>query len=383
MNTISSAVKQKLEYLSKLPETEYPFISLYMNIHSHELFEQAEKNRIFLKNHLKESEKIIKTENPRDKFESFKNDEKKIMDYLENNLDDRAHGLAIFACDKLGVFECFQSFMPFDNSFVINSFPHLMQLTYQASEYKNTLVVMTDSEFSRIFEIKLGGFIIKETDIKNMVHRFHKAGGWSQLRYQRHIGSQVHHHYKEVANVITELLDKENYEIVILIGQEDEVKLFQLDLPKRVNLKVIQTNHIQMKENIDEIMKVIVNNLRKEEGKRKFKLIKDIIDKASSGDNKCLLMQDTINAANQGKIMTLAAVKNRAYTGWKCDGCLYTKKDDSAGYCPECKKDMRQTDLAEEAVRLTLKNDGTVEIAENEAAAELEKYEGIAAYLRY
>lgn len=383
MGVINTGIKQKIENLSKLPETDYPFISLYMNIHSHELFEQAEKNRIFLKDFFQKSADQIKTHDGKEKLKSFKADEDKIRNYINISLDSRAHGLAIFACDKLGIFETFQSLMPFDNNIVIDSFPHLKQLAYQASEYKNAIVIMLDAKYSRIFNIRLGGFVMNELDTSSLVHRFHKEGGWAQMRYQRHIENQVHHHYKEIADIITQFMDKEHYENIVLIGQDHEVKMFQLDLPKRANLKVIDINSLQRGANINEILEVVIRDLREEENKRKFSTVEDIINKAQGGGYETIGIQDTIELAKEGRIRVLTVVRDLTYNGWKCGDCLYISKDQHHAGCPECNGNTKQTDLVEEAIKLTYKNSGTVELVENEAAVELEKHEGMGAYLRY
>ncbi|OGI03035.1 MAG: hypothetical protein A2104_01825 [Candidatus Melainabacteria bacterium GWF2_32_7] len=383
MGAHSNVIKQKLEYLSKLPETDYPFISLYMNIHSHQLFEQAEKNRIFLKDSFGKSFNQLKSESNRDKWVTFLNDEKKIIDYINNNLDSRAHGVAIFACNRMGIFEVFQSLMPFDNNFIIDTFPHLRQLAYQIDEYENTLVIMLDSKYSRIFNVKLGGFVINELDTESMVHRFHEQGGWAQARYERHIGSQIHHHYEEVAKIAIEFLDKEHYENVILIGQHHEIKMFQLDLPKRVNMKVIDIDSLQRRENINDILKTITENLRQTEKTRELDTVKDIIEKTQGGGVETLGMQDTIELAKQGRVGVLATVRDLVFNGWKCGECLYVSKDQHHGACPVCNGDMKETDLVEEAIKLTYKNGGLVELVENEAAVELKKHGGIGAYLRY
>ncbi|EKE03515.1 MAG: eRF1 protein [uncultured bacterium] len=383
MGTHSDVIRQKLEYLSKLPETEYPFISLYMNIHSHQLFEQAEKNRIFLKDAFGKSLDQLKQQESRDKWTTFLDDQKKITNYIDTNLDSRAHGVAIFACEKLGIFETFQSLMPFDNSFIIDSFPHLRQLAYQMDEYENTLVIMLDSKYSRIFNIKLGGFVINEIDTESMVHRFHEQGGWAQARYERHIEDQIHHHYKEVAEIATEFLDKEHYENVILIGQEHEIKMFQLDLPKRVNMRIIDIDSLQRRENINDILGTVIENLRETQKARELNTITDIINKTQGGGHETLGMQDTIELAKQGRVSVLATVRDLVFNGWKCDGCFYVSKDQHHGTCPKCNGDTKETDLVEEAIRLTYKNGGLVELVENEAAVELEKHGGIGACLRY
>lgn len=385
MVTMNKVIEEKLNKLSGLEETDYPFITLYLNINSHEnLFEQAEKNRIFIKDSLRHALDKIKEENNRDKLNSFLRDEAKIQDYVNNNRQTQAHGMAIFACDKLGVFETFQSLMPFENTFSINSFPLLRQLAYQAEEFENTLVVMLDSQYSKVFSLKLGGFVVgDEVDITNNVHKYHKQGGWAQSNFQRHIKDEIKKHYEETARVVTELFDKEHYENIIFIGQEHEIKNFMVDIPKRVNMKIITTDSAYMRENINKIMELIFEDLRKTEKERELNSVNTIINLAQSGGRETLGMQDTIELAKEGRIRILTTIKDLTYEGWKCDGCHYTNKDQHKAGCPQCNGNMKPTDLVEEAIRLTLKTGGMVDLVENEAADELKKYEGIGAYLRY
>lgn len=383
MGNINAAIKEKMYYLSSLSETDYPFISLYLNINAHELFEQAEKNRIFLKNSFQKAENRIKEQKEKENLVSFKNDEKKILSYIEKQLNSKIHGIAVFACDKLGIFETFQSLMPFENSFNIGSFPYLKQLAFHADEYENTLVVMADSKYARIFNIKLGGFVINELDIENNVHRFHKQGGWSQARYQRHIEKQIEQHYKEISEIVTEFLDREHYDNLILFGQHHEIKNLEANFSKRVNTRIIDINSLQMRENINEILETVINDLYKTEKKKEFRIIRDIIEKSRGGGFESLGIQETIELAKDGRIRILAAVKDHVYEGWKCGECLYLTKDQHHGGCPKCNGNMKQTDLIEEAVRLTLKNGGEVEFVENEAAVELENNGELGAYLRY
>jgi len=384
MAAINKVLEEKIKYLSDLSETDYPFITLYLSINSHEnLFEQAEKNRIFLKDSFRNAEDKIKEKNDRDKLVCFQKDEEKILNYMENNLKTRAHGTAVFACNKLGIFETFQSLLPFENSFSVDSFPHLKQLAYQAEEFENTLVIMFDSKYSRIFSLKLGGSIMSEKDITDIVHRYHEQGGWAQARYQRHIKDQIHKHYEETAKAAVKLFDEEQFNNVILIGQEQEVKNFRLDLPKRVNVKVIDVDNLYMRENTGKILETILEDLRKTEKEKELKVVKDEITLAQSGGTQTLGMQDTIQLAKEGRISLLTAVKDFSFEGWRCDGCYYIEKTQYQAGCPKCNGNMKRTDLVEEAIRLTLKNGGEVNLVEDEAAEELRKYESIGAYLRY
>lgn len=394
MSTINGHLMKKLKNLSNIPETQYPFITLYMNINAHEFFEQNRKNRIFLKNSIRKTEHKFRETKNRLLSDSFLKDAEKIMAYFENNIESHSHGiqpenaenkgargLAVFACDKLGIFDVFYSIHPFENEFNINSIPHLKQLAYHAEEAENALVIMSDSKYASIFTVKLGGFIVDEKTFEHSVHRFHKQGGWAQMRYQRHIENQIHRHYSDVAKAATNLIDENNFENVILIGQHHEIKNFEELLPKRIKKEIICTQPLDKRVNINEILETIMENLRNNEAKKELNWVEEIIDKAPG--NSVTGMQDTMKLVQEGHSEILVLPDYKTYTGWKCDGCLYIDKDQHQQGCAVCNGNARQTDLIEELVRLNLRHNGKVELVKNNAAAELEKYEGIGAIIRY
>lgn len=381
MSTINGNLMKKLKNLSNIPETDYPFITLYMDINSNQLFEQNRKNKIFIKNSITKTETELREEGNRHKLESFRKDAEKIQDFIENSLSTKAHGVVIFACDKLGVFETFQTIMPFENEFVSNSIPHLKQLAYQAEECENTLVIMSDSKTAKIFHLKLGGFVLEKELMEHEVHRFHHQGGWAQMRYQRHIENQTHKHYIDVAKTATKLIEEYNYDNVILIGQHNETKRIQELLPKRIKLKIISSNNLQMRENINTILENILEDLKNNEDKKEYNYIEEIIEKAPRAS--VTGMQDTIRLVEDGRSDLLVIPNNKKYSGWKCDGCLYISRDQVQPGCVGCNGNAKQTDLIEELIRLNFRNSGKIEIVKDYAAQELEKYDGIGALIRY
>lgn len=373
---------KKLKYLSELNETEFPFISLYLNVNSKMFLEQKEKNRIFIKNNFYKTEKKLRESGEKDKLASFHKDIEKIMYFLENNLNTEAHGVAFFACDKAGIFEVFYSIMPFINSFSINSIPHLKQLAYHFDECENGLVVLTDTQSSRLFSVKLGGFILGELDIKNAHHRFHKQGGWAQMRYQRHIENQALHHFKEVAKVTAGLIDANNFENLILAGQRHDIINLEKFLPERVKSKIIRLTSLDLKENINCILEKIMSELSENEIKKEENAVKDVIN--SSPVRSTLGLQDTIRLIEDGRADTIIIPGYKSYQGWKCNGCLYVSKEQCYSGCPESyKNSYNKTDLIEEIIRLGIRYNGKLELVKGKPAEELEKFEGIGAIVRY
>jgi peptide chain release factor subunit 1 len=386
MNNINQEIREKLYNLANIPDTDYPFITLYMNINATKFFEQAEKNRIFFKNAVSEHMETLKNESDNEKLHSYNSDIEKIKDYMKSNVNTETHGLAIFACTKFGIFEAFQSLIPFENEFVADSFPHLKQLAYLGDEYENALVLMLDSRYSKIFEVRLGGFVSSKWESLSDVHRFHKQGGWAQKRYQRGIEMEKTRHYIETAEETARLIDESNYQHFIILGHEFEIKNFEQHLPLRIKEKISAINNINMKENINSIIEAVINDLYKKEKQDEFMTVRNIIGKAQSNDESALGIQEIINLANDGRIDTLAVIKDYDFKGFKCDGCLYVSKEQSKAVTFDGKdKACKETNLLEEVIRLTYKFGGSVELLEKEtpAAYELEKHEGIGAYLRY
>jgi peptide subunit release factor 1 (eRF1) len=136
-----------------------------------------------------------------------------------------------------------------------------------------------------------------------------------------------------------------------------------------------------MRDNINNILETIIDDLKDNEDKKEYNYVEDIIEKAPR--NSVTGMQDTIKLVQDGRSEILVVPNYKTYSGWKCDGCLYVARNQHQPGCIECNGNARETDLIEELIRLNFRNRGKIEIVKNHAAKELEKYEGIGALIRY
>jgi len=384
MKKVNSVIREKLEFLANLPDTDHPIITLYMNVNAQEFLNQAEKNRIFLKNSIIEYAEKFKKTNP-EKLYGFKKDISKIKNYIAEEINTTTHGIAIFACDELNLFETFQSVIPFENEFVVSFSPYLKQLAFLGDEYENVLAIMLDSNSTVIYDVRLGGIVTQRFTSESDVHGFHEQGGWSQKRFQRGIQQEKEWHYRDTANFVRKLVDEEGFNNIVIIGKDYEVKNFEKHLPNYINKKVINTNDLGMYANPNKILETIINDLYDAEKEREFLTVRDIINRSQMNDKASMGLSDIIELASSGRIETLAVVKNDVRTGYKTGECLYITKDQHYPGCPECNGNCKETDLIEEVIRLTIKNGGEVEILtpETPAANELLEHDGIGAILRY
>lgn len=372
-----------------MEDNENSFITLYLNVNANHFLDQQEQNRIFLKNSFASALKTIKEENNKEILECFNKNVKKIDDYLEEDLSSETHGIAFFACCKLGLFEVFESRISFDNEFILDSFPHLKQLLYVNDEYEKTLVILLNSHHSEIFDVRLGGYLSQRKDYKASfdadVKGFHKQGGWAQSKFQRGIKQEKEWHYSETALKTAEIFDSENYDNVIIVGIDNIIENFIKYLPKRISDKIIDTESYAPEDNINTLMEKIVADLHKREKTKEFDIVKEIIEKACSHDGGCLGLDETIELATQGRIDTLVVIKEDRKMGFKSGECLYSEKGQKKPGCDECNGNCKDTDLIEELIRMTVKNGGKIELLDKETLSgnEMEKHGGIGAILRY
>lgn len=373
-------IKKEIRKLAKIPETDYPFLSLYLNT-KWEDEKQRGRVRLFVKNELKEAQKSIKEEEKIRK--SLQNDSEKVQRYIEGLInrayDERFKGIAIFACSGIHAFIIYRSSIPFENQFTISSKPSLRQLVQISDENKSAIAVMVDTDRAKIFEMSLGEIHL-ESQIESYVPGRHEQGGWSQMRFQRHIQEHMHQHHKGVAEQLIKLFDEERCENIVLIGQEHILASFRALLPERVREKIKGGLSAKFEEESSNLAQKVIEYLHGEYFKEEHTIIEEVIETALARGAAAVGLRDTIEAINRGQVHRLVLDSDLKRQGWQCIKCL-ALGDITALSCPFCNSAIETVDLAEEMIRSVINRDGEVDMIKDHP--ELNKYEGVGAMLRF
>ncbi len=373
-------IKREIKKLAKIPETDYPFLSLYLNT-KWEDEKQRGRVRLFVKNELKEAQKLVRGEERIRK--SLQRDSEEIQRYVDGVIrrayDEGVNGIGIFACSGIDVFKIFRSSIPFDNQLTISSKPSLRQLVQISDEYSTAIAVMVDTDRAKIFEISLGE-IHRESQIESYVPGRHEQGGWSQMRFQRHIREHMHQHHKGVAEQLIKIFDEERCENILLIGQEHILATFKPLLPERVRAKIKGELSAEFEEEPSSLAQRVSEYLRGESAKKEDTLIEEIIETALARGAATVGLRDTIEAINRGQVHRLALDRKLKKQGWQCTRCLALGEITSLS-CPFCNSAIATADLGEEMIRSVINRDGEVELIGDHP--KLSKYEGVGALLRF
>src|SRR5205085_7507394 len=230
------SVAELVELLSIFEPVGFPVISLYLNAqpdeHGHDNY------HTFVRNELRERAKTFPTGSP--ERESFDQDVERIEAYLKDEVRASANGIAIFACAGAGdFFEAIQLDAPIENNrLYVYDQPHLYPLARLMDQYPRYAVLVANTNSARVFVFGRGAKLDSE-EVKNRKTNRTKVGGWSQMRYQRHLANYHLHHAKEVVEVLERVVRDERAEHVILAGDDVIIPLLREQMPAPLGEKVI------------------------------------------------------------------------------------------------------------------------------------------------
>ncbi len=108
--------------------------------------------------------------------------------------------------------------------------PHLYPLARLINEYRRYAVLVADSNRARIFVFGRGRTLAAE-EVQNEKMNRTEVGGWSQMRYQRHVDHLRLQHAKEVVEALDRIVREEAIESVIIAGDEVVIPVLREQMP--------------------------------------------------------------------------------------------------------------------------------------------------------
>jgi peptide chain release factor subunit 1 len=353
----------------------YPFLSVYLDVGHNDA--SSEAMRVFVRTKLRQAQAEAQGARERTLLET---DGRHVLAYLEDvihaRVERKSQGLALFACARQKFFQVVGSPMPFESRFVVADRPFLEPLRAEQNAQR-VLACLVDSRSARIQEIG-AGTVQAQAEIQNEVPRRHHAGGWSQMRFQRHVDDHIDHHHREVAVALTHLSDREPQLPVVLGGPETVVRGFQALLPERVQSRVVADLPVALKSHEREIVTRVIDGFEAEEEERLDRELERQIEEALSPVRGARGTDEVLHAANTHAIRRLFVSSGFDAWGWRCRGCgsLGTNIPLS---CPFCSEVVESKDVRPELIHKVLASGG--EVSALPASRDLQH--GVVALLRH
>jgi peptide subunit release factor 1 (eRF1) len=368
----------RLTKLGKIDQAPGPVVSVYLNTRWADEH-QRNRVRIFLKNQLAEARRAP---GPRPASADLDWIEAEGDALLNQTAMPETHGVALFACEPLGLREILPCRVPFENIFTVAERPLLRPLLELGENAPSTLVVFVDAESARLVPLTATG-AGEEVTLRADVPGHHSRGGWAQMaqsRYQRHTQDHRARHFEAVVESLIGLMEGYGLRTIVLAGDPRNVAVFRKELPPRIASSIVGTVAGARHEAIGLILDRAAEYLPHVQGQREAGGVDSALTEAAKRGKATAGLQATLEAVNRGAVHRLYVLKGWSAPGRRCGKCG-TLQSGFSFTCPACGGETVTVELGEAMAERVVAAGGSVETIE--VHQPLTAAGGVAAALRY
>ncbi len=370
--------RQVLSRLSQYRNNERPVVSLYLNVDRNA---PEDKYMIHMKNMLSEVEER-REEMRTEQYQAVRGDMERTREWVRDNYVRGGQSVAIFACgDEL--WETFSIPYPLPTQVFLGNRARLRPLFRLLQRFERYLAILSDARDARVFMVTPDE-TREVAQVEDDTPGRHEQGGWSQARFQRHQDKMVEEHLSNAAGLAFNLFQDRGFEGVVLLGTEDRTNRLEEHLHPYLSQRVLARVPMEMDANAREIGETALEQARAQRRTRQSELL-DVWDDNLGGSGPAVSgLADTLQAAQQGQLMTLLLSEALEGEGGKCQQCGALTMQ-SEGTCDYCGGELRHFDDVAEALLRSALDQGAeiLFIATDGDANRLDEHGGVGAILRY
>jgi peptide chain release factor subunit 1 len=314
--TAIPSLAETLDRLARFEPVSSPVLSLYLNAQP----DNRGKDHYapFLRKELHGRMEQFEKRSPA--RESYEKDVERIEQYLAEEVRPSANGIAIFACSATDFFEPLQLDAPIErNRLTVGDRPHLSPLARIVDLHPRHAVLLSDTNHARIFVFGRGRTIERE-EVSSLKLSRTDAGGWSQMRYQRHVEDHWLHHAKDVVEALGRIVAEDRAEYVFLAGDEVIVPLLREHLPKDLAKKVVGVFHMEMRASEQDVMDAAGKALAEHVANVEAERVETLRGEWRAGRLAAAGPQDVLLALENGQVEELWISSPFADSGDDCPG---------------------------------------------------------------
>ena len=340
---MNTDLRQTLKDLLKVKLEGGFIVSVYLDAST-----DAKGNRhygTFLKKRFPELERSVEPHSPL--LQAIKTDIKEINRYLDEKLDSKTKGVALFISQEKKIFTAFQTVVPFENKVALSKLPYVYPLVRLADDYDRYGV------------------------------------GWADQRHKRHLQDQITKHVKAAAAHARRFFKPGEVSHIVLSAENGTLSEFKEQLPQEISQKLIVTSKLDVKASTGTIVKESLKLFKIEENEGSRRMAERVVVLARGRGGKAVAGTDqTLGALMDGRAEHLVIEEKYNDNGWRCDNCLRLGAGGKVSRCPYCNSsDVNlNPDLKEEFVELAVRRGLKVEFVEG--SKELSANGGIGALLQ-
>lgn len=301
---------------------------------------------------------------------------------LRNN---GTHGKAVYACASKNLWREYElpATLPGTQLFVDRHF-HLKPIAHLLGASPLLGVVLVDRHRARIFDLRLGELTERDDLFHPLSRRGRSDGfaGYDGGHAQRRVEDEARQHFKNVAALLKELLEKGVFEKWILACQDAHRSMFEPQLHPYVSQALIGRFHADLGHiTRDEIRSHAQQILEHWQNGRKRELVNQTLAQSRSNARGVTGLRRVLRSLELGEVQTLLLGENLQAHAVECTGCGHIDAH-LVSYCPVCGRATQEiVDVGEAILPWVIRRD--VETFYVKDVPEFDAVGNIAALLRF
>jgi peptide subunit release factor 1 (eRF1) len=258
---------------------------------------------LFLKNELRARAESFAAPSP--ERGSFERDRERILT-LVDQLQPAAGGLAVFACAGAGgFFEQARFDAPVErHELIVADRPHIYPLLRLMDQYPPYAVLVADTNAARLFVFGRGTTLRSER-VEGVKTTRTSMGGWSQMRYQRHVDNYHLQHAKEVVAALDAAVRQDGVEQIVLAGDEVIIPLLREQLPPHLAERIVDILRLDITTPERAVLEATTEAVRRHDARTDAEQVREMLDQYRSGQLGVVGMEATLQALERGQVDTL------------------------------------------------------------------------------
>lgn len=340
------------------------------------------EDAILIKDLAREAQKNLESKGKRD---AARADLERVVRLSGELRSNGTHAKAVFACAAQGFWREYElpAELPGTQLFVDHHF-HLKPLAHLLGAVPRLGVVLADRQRARFFDL-IGSELSERESLFQPLSRKGRSDGFAGYdggHAQRRVEDEARHHFKAVAEVLKEALEKGVFDRWILGCQDAHRSLLEPQLHPYVSQALLGRFHADLahvtRENIRSHAERIVGDWR---DRRCAELVGQALNQARGNARGVTGLRRVLRSLEMGEVQTLLLGENFLAHAVECSGCGHLDAH-LVSYCPVCGKATREVvDVGEAILPWVIRRD--IEMFYVKQNSEFDKVGNIAALLRF
>jgi ribosomal protein L30E/protein required for attachment to host cells len=223
-----------------------------------------------------------------------------IFDYLTSKPEARS--VAIFS--RWGEYPMLLPLtfeVPLETQFHVGELPVIYPLVELKDRFNRFVLVVTNSESARIFEINLGE--VSETLLAERPELRERLGReWTREHYQNHRKQRDQQFVKEKVAVIERLMAKRGHNTLLLAGEPRFVKRLRGALPKHLEARVAAEIRTGVREHtLPQVIDEAIHSFIEQEARQSHSAVQMLADAVRRGGLAVIGLQPSLDALEAGQ----------------------------------------------------------------------------------